>query len=266
MAEDDGPVWDGEGEDPFIPDDVPSYIRDWWNLVNTTEETVYNAWWQIINDFLTAVAEAFGSVLDATVAFMFTQQFTQNVDEFIDTTMMDVWHSGYDFTTDTERVPSNAALSHAQNRARTRRNQLVQFPNEAYEKLTGLIQQYLAEGLNPNEAAREIKDFLRSVDTPYWRNRAVVVARTETIGALNGGRFDAQNDIIDDTPGITWVRRWIATDDRRTRPTHNDADNQTVAVGVNFRVGGASLRFPGDPLGPPEETIQCRCTTVMIEQ
>ena len=58
---------------------------------------------------------------------------------------------------------------------------------------------------------------------------------------------------------------WLATSDSRTRPTHRAAEGQRVPVGQPFIVGGAELRFPGDPSGPPQEVIQCRCTMLLVE-
>jgi hypothetical protein len=58
-----------------------------------------------------------------------------------------------------------------------------------------------------------------------------------------------------------------STIDTRTRPTHRAADfptpitGQRVPVGTPFLVGGFWLDQPGDPEGPPQETIS-RCGTV----
>jgi hypothetical protein len=56
-----------------------------------------------------------------------------------------------------------------------------------------------------------------------------------------------------------------STDDSRTRETHRLADGQRVALGQPFIVGGFELAFPGDPDGPPQEVIQCRCTMLLVE-
>jgi hypothetical protein len=47
--------------------------------------------------------------------------------------------------------------------------------------------------------------------------------------------------------------------DAVTRPTHLAADGQTVRIGTPFIVGGFALAYPGDPLGPIQETAGCRC-------
>ncbi len=57
---------------------------------------------------------------------------------------------------------------------------------------------------------------------------------------------------------------WVSTIDKRTRPTHRMADKQRVGIFEPFIVGGFPLRFPGDPSGPPQETINCRCSLIDV--
>lgn len=89
--------------------------------------------------------------------------------------------------------------------------------------------------------------------------RARRIARTETISATNGLQNETAVDVA--AQGIAMQKRWIATFDRRTRETHADANGQTVALDQPFSVGGYDLDFPGDPNGPPQEVINCRCTS-----
>ena len=37
------------------------------------------------------------------------------------------------------------------------------------------------------------------------------------------------------------------------------AGGQVRGIDEPFIVGGAQLRYPGDPQGPARETVQCRC-------
>ena len=57
---------------------------------------------------------------------------------------------------------------------------------------------------------------------------------------------------------------WIAFLDERTRVTHVQANGQEKSPFGTFRVGGASLRFPGDPRGPLREIMGCRCSKLTI--
>lgn len=85
-------------------------------------------------------------------------------------------------------------------------------------------------------------------------SRAGVIARTETHGAANFGSQEAAKE-----SGLPLTREWISTADERTRQTHADADGQIVGMDTPFDIGGASIMYPGDPAGPAEEVINCRC-------
>lgn len=57
-------------------------------------------------------------------------------------------------------------------------------------------------------------------------------------------------------------KQWVSRHDAKTRPSHMEADGQIVSVSGYFEVGGDRLRYPGDPLGSPEEIANCRCIVV----
>lgn len=54
-------------------------------------------------------------------------------------------------------------------------------------------------------------------------------------------------------------KRWVTMHDNAVRETHVVADGQMVRISAPFVVGGYNLRFPGDPVGPAENWINCRC-------
>lgn len=60
-------------------------------------------------------------------------------------------------------------------------------------------------------------------------------------------------------------QRWVTRRDWKVRPTHAEADGQTVGVNDVFMVGGYSLRYPGDGWAPPHETANCRCFLVGVD-
>jgi len=88
--------------------------------------------------------------------------------------------------------------------------------------------------------------------------RTEMIARTETIRASNAGTTEQMK--------VWGVRQheWLATKDDRVRDDHLAADGQVVNVGEPFDVGGEALEYPGDPSGSPENTINCRCTTIPV--
>ena len=144
--------------------------------------------------------------------------------------------------------------------------------NETSSKeITALLQQGIDEGWGAGEAVKNLNlVFDQWIDgelpeeefdwiaqrRPYHRTEAIV--RTETIRATNA----ASNA----TYGVWGVQQkeWLATGDARVRKSHKAADGQTVAIDDAFDVGGSSLRFPGDPEGSSDQTINCRCSLLPV--
>ena len=95
----------------------------------------------------------------------------------------------------------------------------------------------------------------------FLRYRAEVIGRTESLRSMNAARDNAIESVIDKggTKEKYVSRKWRATHDGRTRETHAAASGQVRKLDEFFQVGGYDLKRPGDPAGPPHETIQCRC-------
>lgn len=85
--------------------------------------------------------------------------------------------------------------------------------------------------------------------------RAATIATTEVTAAANRGAIVAAK--LTGTGRLT--KTWTTLGDDRVRDSHDDADGDTVGLDARFTVGGGILAYPGDPAGPPEETVQCRC-------
>jgi hypothetical protein len=120
-------------------------------------------------------------------------------------------------------------------------------------------------GLRQGEDIPMLRERVRtSLGPDAYRNRSTVVARTESIAANNAAAWGSRTAEITSGAIESVDRRWLAADDERTRVTHRAADGQRRAWNEPFSVGGAQLMFPGDPTGPPQETIQCRCIAVDV--
>lgn len=145
-----------------------------------------------------------------------------------------------------EPLDTQQYLAQAQNR-------LVGIGNELWFNARAAIAQGLAEGEEIPKIASRVRD-AAGVTEP----RARVIARTESHGARNTVNAASVRRVATAFGSANaFARRWQAAEDDRTRPTHNDADGQTVALNEPFTVGRASLDFPGDPSGPPGEVINC---------
>ena len=111
------------------------------------------------------------------------------------------------------------------------------------------------DGLDVFQTARRITE-LTAISSI---TRAVLIARTETHQAANYANFTSL-DVVN-IPETT--KEWVAVNDARTRDDHSAANGQVVSKNGDFIVGGSVLRYPGDPLGPPQQVINCRCTFVV---
>jgi hypothetical protein len=106
------------------------------------------------------------------------------------------------------------------------------------------------------QAQRTAAILKAEAEESYWRTRATLISQTETTGAYNAGALNA-------IASEGWAtKEWIATGDKRTRPSHAMASGQTVPVREPFIVGGAALQMPGDPTAPAREVVRCRCAVV----
>lgn len=140
------------------------------------------------------------------------------------------------------------------------KNRLVGIGNELWFNARTEIAAGLAAGEDIPTIAQRVRE-AAGVTEP----RARVIARTESHGARNTvNAASVRRAASAFGSADAFSRRWQAAEDARTRPTHVDADGQTVGLNEPFTVGGASLDFPGDPAGPPGEVINCRCTTITI--
>lgn len=120
------------------------------------------------------------------------------------------------------------------------------------------VTEELTVGAAKGEGSKTLADRLDFVFNELGEHQAERIARTETHGASEAMSHDSANAIS--AAGLEVTKTWINTDDERTRDTHIDAGGQTVPIDQPFLVGDSELMYPGDPDGPPEETVNCRCS------
>lgn len=143
-------------------------------------------------------------------------------------------------------------------------NRLRRVPDEVYALIVREIEEGIRLGESVPDLRTRVQSVLTATGTPYWPNRALVVARTETMAAVNAGAYNGAVRDAAERGDPAPFKVWLATDDTRTRPTHKEADGQRTLLTSPFVVGGAQLLFPGDPRGPAQEVINCRCTLLPV--
>lgn len=64
--------------------------------------------------------------------------------------------------------------------------------------------------------------------------------------------------------GLPTRKYWLSMRDHLVRDSHNRADGQVRDWQEAFDVGGFPMQFPGDPIAPIGETINCRCVLIRV--
>ena len=129
--------------------------------------------------------------------------------------------------------------------------------------IMAIVRRAYLEGrpLRPAELARVTERYTQRL----LKLRGETIARTESLHALNAGRYEGLQQLMEKNglPQDAVTLIWQATPSKRTRDTHMAMHNQAIKFGEAFvSFERHRMRFPGDPeLGaPPEELINCRCT------
>jgi hypothetical protein len=122
--------------------------------------------------------------------------------------------------------------------------------------ITYYLNQGIAEGWSVQEMARSIiSDQIPNLS----RARALRIARTEVTAASNAGSIEGARST--GVPGLK--KKWIVAIDDRARQSHLDVWFETnvnpIPIDDFFNVGGSQMQYPGDPLGPAAQIVNCRC-------
>lgn len=128
------------------------------------------------------------------------------------------------------------------------------FAEAVNETTWEMLKRSLDEGMAAGENVPELAERVLEVMGERIRSTPETIARTEAMGAANGGMLEAWRQ-----SGVVRAKRWIAALDDRTRDTHVEAHGQTVGLDEEFEVGGARGPAPG-LMNDPDEDINCRCT------
>lgn len=94
-------------------------------------------------------------------------------------------------------------------------------------------------------------------------SRARAIAQTEMISASNQA-----SDMAAESTGLTFRKYWSTSGLAGARDSHIEAEQDSNARGGlrKDEYFSNGLMFPGDPSGPPEEVINCRCTCLYEAQ
>ena len=114
-------------------------------------------------------------------------------------------------------------------------------------------------GLGRDATAELIERYVSELGRTITPGRARIIAQTEMVTAANQAAIQGAK-----STGLKFRKFWSTSGLERTRATHIENERHSVEVnGLEENdIFPNGCKFPGDPNGRPEETINCRCTLI----
>ena len=136
------------------------------------------------------------------------------------------------------------------------------------ELLAEVGRQYLStfhtEG-GKGEPKPSAADFLADVRTTLDKTENPTPATTDRISVwLSTAILNAGTQAAAATDEEFLVMEWVTMHDDAVREMHREADGQTRPPDEPFDVCDAKMRYPGDPTGPIECWMNCRCALAPV--
>ncbi len=101
---------------------------------------------------------------------------------------------------------------------------------------------------------------IKSIFNRLRSKRKPLIIDAGVLGAYNLGLFDSSVENEIQSGGTRTIKKeWVSLKDEKVRLAHRDLDGEKVPVQDAFIYNGIPIRFPKDPLAPPNLTINCRC-------
>jgi len=250
--------WDGEGADPWLPKQLADELD-----ADVAESNFRHALADGLARWLKAISGAvLGQAIPDVHALYTKDQVWRGivgglVDGPLKTSMINMY-------TDLLGAGDWEKRSMVAQQLAESTSRMLRFPDMVFEMLTSEKTRITQSGGSVRDVVAGLSVFLGS-DEKRWDVKANLITRTEVLSALNAGRFDAIKIIGEDSPGQLY-HMWLSMHDEFVRSSHMIAHGQIVPIGQMFEVGFDLLRFPCDPLGSIEETINCRCRTVQVDK
>ena len=229
------------GDSEAIKEARANYERVVKNV--TLNNDRYNAMVKETSAKLSHVNEVASDYVNGNMAQIYTLNYNQFANEDID---------GYTFTLVNEQAVKNLAKEDKSLLPAKK----IDIPKDMAWNTKNINSEVL-QGILQGENIPKIADRLMHV-TDMNKNSSVRNARTMVTSAENKGRQDSFKKAESD--GVIMKRRWVATNDDRTRAWHADLDGVEVDLDEPWENEYGEIMYPGDPSADPANVYNCRCS------
>ena len=131
---------------------------------------------------------------------------------------------------------------------------------DAGTKIHEAVKKEIETAITNGETMAEIRARVKTAFNGISEARVDMIARTETTCA-----YESARDLTFREAGVEWTQWLTMADNGDRHPSYAGLHNQIRAIDEPFTLyGGLTLRFPGDPEGPPAEVINCRCVRIAV--
>ena len=230
---------------------APEAISAWRDAL---EDSYYEPALAVLNRFLASVRSEAVEALSAPVLLAAGSELPN---PFAWTSVRRAWQQAIrDLVTDPRRgrrLPQYATVQRILEESG--------LPVAVYNDVRDLLKRSIAEGWGDRKTKIELGRLLhtsKAKDETTSAYAARLRSAARTAATANAAHRMATSDLALKRGGL----RWMTVHDARVRPSHVEADGQIQELGHPYHVGKALLAYPGDPAGPPEETINCRCILI----
>lgn len=132
---------------------------------------------------------------------------------------------------------------------------------EANRRFDGLVRKAIKSGKPLSQA--DIDRIANGYEVKAAGNRAKIVARNEAFVSQAAGRNEAYAQLLERPEVEAVTKKWQHGFSKDARPDHLRLDGETIDFDETFTMGdGARLRFPHDPDGGVQHSVNCRCSCV----
>jgi hypothetical protein len=234
---------------PFLPDESGNAISVRFNVTNPRTAS-------FLNDY----------------KFNKIREISLDVQETIRQVAADGILSGSNPIETARNIRSSIGLTESQERAvRNYRRSLEQLDTDALarrlrdKRYDPTVARAIKEGKKLTQ--ERIDAMVQRYREKYLKYRAEVIAKTESIRAIQAGQQLIWQQMVDegDVPEKKVRRKWITSGDLKVRNSHFQIPLMNKdGVGLNepFKSPLGDIMFPGDPSARAANTINCRCTLV----